>query len=57
MYDACIGDLLTDRETNRQMDKRNPPSLLFCPFLNIPDSSTRTIKAVYSTYMYVYESI
>ena len=39
------------------MDERNPPSLRFSPFLNIPDSSkrknpecfyTRTIKAVYS---------
>ena len=48
---------MTDRETNRQMDERNPPSLRFCPFLNIPDSSkwknpecfyTQTIKAVYS---------
>ena len=49
--------LLTDRETNGQMDERKPPSLRFCPFLNIPDSSkwknpesfyTRTIKAVHS---------
>ena len=49
--------LLTDRETNRQMDERNPPLLRFCPFLNILDSSKRknpefvytlTIKAVYS---------
>ena len=45
-------------ETNGQMDERISPSLRFCPFLNIPDSSkqknlecfyTRTIKAVYST--------
>ena len=44
-------------ETNGQMDGPNPPSLRFCPFLNIPDSSkrknpecfyTQTIKAVYS---------
>ena len=52
-----MAPLLTDRETNGQMDECNPPSLRFCPFLNIPDSSkrknpecfyTRTIKAVYS---------
>ena len=39
------------------MDEHNPPSLRFCPFLNIPDSYKRTnpecyctgtIKAVYS---------
>ena len=39
------------------MDECNPPSLRFCPFLNIPNSSkrknpecfyTRTIKAGYS---------
>ena len=52
-----MAPLLTDGETNGQMDERNPLSLRFCPFLNIPDSSkrknpecfyTRTIKAVYS---------
>ena len=43
------------------MDERNPPSLRFCLFLNIPDSSkrknpecfyTQTIKAVYSILAY-----
>ena len=59
---------MTDRETNGQMDERNPPSLRFWPFLNIPDSSerenlqcfyTRTIKAVYSIQesIYIQENI
>ena len=56
-----MAPLLTDRETIGQMDECNPPSLRFCPFLNIPDSSkrknpecfyTRTIKAVYSILLF-----
>ena len=56
-----MDQIQTSSSSGGQMDERISPSLRFCPFLNIPDSSkrknlecfyTRTIKAVYSIISY-----